>query len=115
MIQCFIKCVQMSCRICMENKPPLISPCNCKGSIKYVHKECITKWLKTSGKTTCELCKFSYRKNEGCVKVKIWFSALCFCFLYFSTLGLVYSPIVLMYFKYVNSDRLSIFGFFIQI
>ncbi|KAI7855325.1 hypothetical protein BDC45DRAFT_534573 [Circinella umbellata] len=34
------------CRICLEkdDKDNLISPCKCKGSIKYVHAHCIASW-----------------------------------------------------------------------
>jgi hypothetical protein len=38
------------CRICFsegnfEDKNPLISPCNCTGSVKYIHLNCLRKWL----------------------------------------------------------------------
>ena len=50
------------CKIChcgsKESGTPLISPCLCAGSIKFVHEEClIMKWVKTSTSKTCELCK----------------------------------------------------------
>ena len=40
------------CRICYleeENKEsnPLIKPCKCSGSMKYIHYECLLHWLKT--------------------------------------------------------------------
>ena len=44
------------CRICFcegnfEGNNPLISPCKCSGSIKYIHLNCLRKWL-TSKITT---------------------------------------------------------------
>ena len=50
------------CKIChcgsQESGTPLITPCLCAGSIKFVHEEClIMKWVKTSTSKTCELCK----------------------------------------------------------
>ena len=50
------------CKICHssseESGTPLITPCLCAGSIKFVHEEClIMKWMKTSTSKTCELCK----------------------------------------------------------
>ena len=63
------------CRICYTNEPssPLISPCNCTGSLRYVHLTCLQKWImskvqlsinekKTCFKYTlnpvqCEICK----------------------------------------------------------
>jgi hypothetical protein len=68
---------EASCRICFsgqgEEENPLLSPCECAGSIKYIHAECIKQWLKskiqtkTTATTTsyywndlvCELCKHS--------------------------------------------------------
>ncbi|KAI9263255.1 hypothetical protein BDA99DRAFT_604919 [Phascolomyces articulosus] len=37
------------CRICLEkdDKKNLISPCKCKGSIKYVHAHCIASWRRS--------------------------------------------------------------------
>lgn len=35
---------EKSCRFCLENDEPLISICECKGTNKYIHQECITKW-----------------------------------------------------------------------
>jgi hypothetical protein len=67
----------VTCRICLLEGPadddPLIAPCNCKGSIEYVHLACLRHWIKgrlnlsdtTSGSffyrpLTCELCKSAY-------------------------------------------------------
>lgn len=40
------------CRICYlneeESKNPLIKPCNCSGSLKYIHFECLKKWITTN-------------------------------------------------------------------
>jgi E3 ubiquitin-protein ligase DOA10 len=66
------------CRICLceeEEGNPLISPCDCKGGVKYIHVECIKEWLesKKHKKETayvnsyiwrgleCELCKSPYK------------------------------------------------------
>ncbi|CXI31090.1 FHA domain protein, putative [Plasmodium berghei] len=68
-----------NCRICLceyENEGnPLISPCKCKGSMKYIHLNCLRTWMKgrlnvrSDGDSTvsffwkqlsCELCKFPY-------------------------------------------------------
>ncbi|KAI8981915.1 hypothetical protein BDF20DRAFT_863963 [Mycotypha africana] len=54
------------CRICLESDKVehLISPCHCKGSIKYVHPHCMAGWRKTLSETGresdlyhCQLCK----------------------------------------------------------
>ncbi|AYV81899.1 MAG: putative E3 ubiquitin-protein ligase MARCH8 [Harvfovirus sp.] len=53
------------CRICLDNcSTNFIAPCDCKGSIKYVHRSCIEKWQKINynARIKCELCnqKFQY-------------------------------------------------------
>ncbi|XP_061032079.1 probable E3 ubiquitin-protein ligase MARCHF10 [Eubalaena glacialis] len=59
------------CRICQiaggSPASPLVEPCGCVGSLRFVHPECLKKWLKvkiTSGADlgtvkTCEMCKQS--------------------------------------------------------
>ena len=55
------------CRICLEKgdkNAPLIAPCLCEGSIKYVHQSCLKKWLIKSKirpeLSRCEICKDKY-------------------------------------------------------
>ena len=43
------------CRICFEkiknnSNNSIISPCKCKGSIRWVHHNCLLKWIKISKK-----------------------------------------------------------------
>ena len=64
------------CRICLcedegEKENPLVSPCNCDGTMKYIHIDCLKGWVNSKWaqketqivKTylwkilTCELCK----------------------------------------------------------
>ncbi|CAK0896035.1 unnamed protein product, partial [Prorocentrum cordatum] len=68
---------QTLCRICLLEGPgegdPLITPCQCKGSIEYVHLGCLRHWIRgrlnlsdSSGGSyfyrplPCELCKAVY-------------------------------------------------------
>ncbi|CAH8356674.1 unnamed protein product [Eruca vesicaria subsp. sativa] len=51
------------CRICRspeEPGNPLRYPCSCRGSIKYVHEDCLRIWLNRRGNTKCEVCGRSY-------------------------------------------------------
>ncbi|XP_036220637.2 uncharacterized protein [Bactrocera oleae] len=51
------------CRIChCESDPqnPLLTPCYCAGSLKYVHQACLQQWLTASETNACELCKFPF-------------------------------------------------------
>lgn len=46
------------CRVCRcgEEAGPLYYPCKCKGSIRFVHEDCLVEWLRVSHKRSCELC-----------------------------------------------------------
>ncbi|XP_045112390.1 uncharacterized protein LOC123505245 isoform X2 [Portunus trituberculatus] len=51
------------CRICHcegDAETPLIAPCYCAGSLRYVHQSCLQQWIKSSDTKTCELCKFNF-------------------------------------------------------
>ncbi|XP_058791000.1 E3 ubiquitin-protein ligase MARCHF8-like [Phymastichus coffea] len=51
------------CRIChCEGEPgaPLLAPCYCSGSLRYVHQTCLQQWIKASDTRACELCKFTF-------------------------------------------------------
>lgn len=67
------------CRICLGNEVknlgnPIISPCKCRGSMKFIHLECLKPWIKqrivvnesfdstviTWKSLSCELCKAPY-------------------------------------------------------
>lgn len=56
------------CRFCLESfehaRNPLIAPCNCKGSVQYVHKMCLRRWAvmdPDSNATYCTLCGTAFR------------------------------------------------------
>jgi len=64
-----ISCVSVAssvleiCRIChceAEPDQPLISPCHCSGSLRYVHQSCLQKWIKSSDTKKCELCYYEF-------------------------------------------------------
>lgn len=51
------------CRICHcegTKDEPLISPCLCLGTMKYLHQFCLQRWIKSAGVKSCELCKFEF-------------------------------------------------------
>ncbi|GIL98217.1 hypothetical protein Vretimale_3633, partial [Volvox reticuliferus] len=62
--------VTSTCRICMDEEfdpisNPLISPCKCSGSTKYVHRQCLLKWRSMKSGTQayyrCEICHYRYQ------------------------------------------------------
>ena len=61
----------LQCRICLEeieadifNIGDMIKPCNCDGTQKYVHRECLNKWLEFNKKNInyyrCPECLHEY-------------------------------------------------------
>uniref|UniRef100_A0A182UJN3 Uncharacterized protein n=1 Tax=Anopheles melas TaxID=34690 RepID=A0A182UJN3_9DIPT len=51
------------CRIChceSDTHNPLLTPCYCSGSLKFVHQTCLQQWLTASETNSCELCKFPF-------------------------------------------------------
>lgn len=58
--------VDRTCRICRgeaTESQPLIHPCKCRGSIKYIHQDCLMEWLNHTNKSTkqCDICNTPYR------------------------------------------------------
>ncbi|KAH3697604.1 E3 ubiquitin-protein ligase MARCHF8-like isoform X2 [Dreissena polymorpha] len=61
------------CRICQmpdSDRDPLISPCRCAGSLKYVHTMCLKKWVRTlqhrlrKQTPCCELCHYQFMRHK---------------------------------------------------
>jgi E3 ubiquitin-protein ligase DOA10 len=54
-----------TCRICLEENEPFISPCKCNGTIKYVHEECLDTWRYNNKHKKaflqCEQCLYTYQ------------------------------------------------------
>ena len=54
----------MSCRICLEENGRFISPCKCRGTMKYVHAHCLEEWRRHSTNPRsffqCEQCHHQY-------------------------------------------------------
>ncbi|XP_062219418.1 uncharacterized protein LOC133919149 [Phragmites australis] len=53
----------VECRICQEEDlaKNLESPCACRGSLKYTHRECVQRWCNEKGDITCEICHELYK------------------------------------------------------
>jgi len=39
----------------------MVSPCECDGTQKFVHKMCLEKWIQKSGNFECNVCNSPYR------------------------------------------------------
>lgn len=77
-----------TCRICYE-PDRLVHICKCDGTMKFVHSECIKKWIEISGRTTCELCDATYRVNVHSKNHSNAYDVMIFAIIYASVLALV--------------------------
>ena len=53
----------LECKICLDNDKieNFMSPCECKGSLKYIHKICLEKSIKSSKDSSkCEICNYKF-------------------------------------------------------
>lgn len=68
------------CRFCMQNDliENMKSPCDCSGSIKYVHVKCIEKW----GSDYCPVCKEKYHTVREFSLESFLIKAFCLLVLY---------------------------------
>lgn len=67
-----------TCRICHCTESPsscmvkLISPCQCSGSLKYVHHSCLRQWLDATNNQRCELCKHPFSMSVKYKPIHKW-------------------------------------------
>uniref|UniRef100_A0A4W5MT16 RING-type E3 ubiquitin transferase n=1 Tax=Hucho hucho TaxID=62062 RepID=A0A4W5MT16_9TELE len=63
------------CRICHcegDDDSPLITPCNCTGSLRFVHQTCLQQWIKSSDTRCCELCKYQFIMETKLKPLRKW-------------------------------------------
>ncbi|XP_040079696.1 E3 ubiquitin-protein ligase MARCHF3-like, partial [Ixodes scapularis] len=50
------------CRICLlgDDKEPLLEPCDCKGTIGSVHRDCLERWIPRTADGKCQICQFQF-------------------------------------------------------
>lgn len=58
-----------TCRICCapdatDPYQPLVAPCSCRGSVRWVHVDCFLEWLCVSKKMSCEVCLQPYESDN---------------------------------------------------
>ncbi|XP_055846125.1 uncharacterized protein LOC129912052 [Episyrphus balteatus] len=55
-----------SCRICRWHQADLQivqCPCECKGSVGYIHLKCLRRWILQRGENRCEICGKVFKLN----------------------------------------------------
>ncbi|XP_073775934.1 E3 ubiquitin-protein ligase MARCHF8 isoform X11 [Danio rerio] len=63
------------CRICHcegDDESPLITPCHCTGSLRFVHQACLQQWIKSSDTRCCELCKYDFIMETKLKPLRKW-------------------------------------------
>ena len=61
---------EAQCRICYggEELGPLVSPCRCRGTMRYVHARCLNEWRAAAANerafSRCEQCGYAYRFRQ---------------------------------------------------
>ncbi|CAD5210706.1 unnamed protein product [Bursaphelenchus okinawaensis] len=69
---------QIQCKICYGESDRInefLAPCKCSGSMKWVHKECMTQWMDQAPllqQSQCNTCKFPYKKCWSLKPVNKW-------------------------------------------
>uniref|UniRef100_A0A8C5LUZ8 E3 ubiquitin-protein ligase MARCHF8 n=1 Tax=Leptobrachium leishanense TaxID=445787 RepID=A0A8C5LUZ8_9ANUR len=63
------------CRICHcegDEENPLITPCRCTGTLRFVHQTCLHQWIKSSDTKCCELCKYDFVMETKLKPLQKW-------------------------------------------
>ena len=97
------------CRICLDsdNQNELISPCRCKGTSEFVHRECIMNWININDTENientrrCNQCTYNYKFKEHKIKNK-YLNFLCITTLNNKFLSFLLNLITLLFFSLVN-------------
>ena len=97
------------CRICLESEGEMLNICHCKGSIKFVHKECIELWINTTNnieaRTKCQLCQTNFdlsnidtcrtiRQRSNCFNVCLSDNCLIIGIVFFVVMLVVLSIVI---------------------
>lgn len=106
-----------TCKICLEdielyNKSSYITPCLCKGTVKFIHPLCLLQYLQFQKNDTCGLCMSSItfvRWKHSFVFSLLSFILYCFVYLLYFNIQLsvlftlnypTYSIQTLIFFKF---------------
>jgi len=94
----------MLCRICNADEAPesLIAPCECSGSLRYVHTYCLQQWISTRpasadaapgdpSRMQCEICHTPYQ-----IQMTYLFHFSCQTCCHATSLGHVFEMVVLV-------------------
>lgn len=70
------KIEEMLCRICFDcetDNNPLVNPCKCSGTMRWVHEECLKIWVLASNadikEANCDICKEKFDMEVMLVRI----------------------------------------------
>ncbi|XP_016992844.1 uncharacterized protein [Drosophila takahashii] len=69
-----------SCRICRWNRSDMEiikCPCNCKGSVGFIHLKCLKRWIMHRRDNRCEICNAVFDISEERVSLKQMMRTFC--------------------------------------
>ncbi|KAH8308562.1 hypothetical protein KR018_005866 [Drosophila ironensis] len=69
-----------SCRICRWNRSDMEiinCPCNCKGSVGFIHLKCLKRWIMHRRDNRCEICHTVFDISEERVSFKHMIRTFC--------------------------------------
>lgn len=115
-----------SCRICLDVDPldDLFSPCKCRGSVKYVHRECLATWVKTTNnpesKKKCMMCHTEYIKSSLRTHALFNFCTtidhnafIIFCFNFSTSIGVGVVLVSTLFVDEIPNHKLFFYGLMI--
>ncbi|VDN35921.1 unnamed protein product [Gongylonema pulchrum] len=51
-----------------DNEINMISPCECRGSVEFVHERCLQHWFEVMHTRRCQICKTEYELEDRGMK-----------------------------------------------
>lgn len=51
---------EIICRICFLPTSELYQPCKCDGTMKFIHRQCLSDWIRTNRSRNCNICYAKY-------------------------------------------------------
>ncbi|ELA41160.1 uncharacterized protein VICG_01759 [Vittaforma corneae ATCC 50505] len=104
---------EKTCKIChsaCNEESPYIHPCKCKGSLKFIHVECLNEWLKLTKTKKCDICNYSFRFEKK-FKIGTPKNVPFYYILLFALKGVLHGAINIFCFLYSSLKFLVIFAF----
>lgn len=85
----------MQCRICFEEGGPVLSPCNCRGTAAYIHRQCLDRYIQHYPDRVCRVCRTEFSIPRA----------------FHEILGIVVVFFILNLFLMLSRERLLVKGF----